>query len=55
MVSVSVQQFGTGTRYGLEKRVKTKSQKFSGLVLTFVEVTWGALIGGKLFGPPYSE
>ena len=55
MVLVKVQSFGTGTRYELlhqcGKSVKTKSQKFLGLIPTFVEVKGEKLVGG-LFASP---
>ena len=36
----------------LKNRLKLKVRTFLGLVLTFVEVTWGALIeGGAFWGP----
>ena len=48
--------FGTGTSYGIENshqwgnRVKTKSQKFWGLIFPFLEVTGEELVG-VLFAP----
>ena len=56
---VQVQQFGAGTENSLEtlhqrgKMVKTKSQKFLGSILTFVEVTEEKLVRGGSFWPPF--
>ena len=55
MLLVQVQQFRTWNRYGLEilhkcgKRVETKSEKFWGVIPTFVEITGEKLVGGGAF------
>ena len=55
MLLVQVQQFRTCNRYGLEilhkcgKRVETKSEKFWGVIPTFVEMTGEKLVGGGAF------
>ena len=62
MLLIQVQQFGTGSMYGLQllhkcgERVETKSQKLSGLLPMLVEVTVKILAreqGGSL--PPHPE
>ena len=58
--SSSIIWTGSDTKYGLEfwykydKRVEAKSQKFEGLICTFLDVIAEKLVKGGVFCPPLS-
>ena len=45
---VQVQQFETGTRYGLDKKIEAIARKFGDLIPMFVGVTAEKLVGGPI-------
>ena len=55
---VQTQEIGTGSKYGLEillqreKGLKVKVRKFFRLIPTFLEVTGGKLVEGRVFWSP---